>query len=67
MYQLHDGTPSQEFALVKKVANFESNAATIAPLTKPSHEEKQPIATFRVVDTRCGALCRPLPAVRRLS
>jgi hypothetical protein len=38
---------------VRNVVNFERSAATIAPLTKPSHEVKHPMATRRVVETPC--------------
>jgi hypothetical protein len=62
MYQLHEGSPEQSGDLVTIAASFESSAATIAPLTKPSHAVKHPIATFRVVETRSRVPASSPPA-----
>jgi hypothetical protein len=55
MYQLHEGIPPHSGAFVMNAVNFESSAATMAPLQSPSHAVKQPIATFLVVETRVSA------------
>jgi hypothetical protein len=51
MCQLQAGIPSQAGAFVTYATNFEISTATIAPLTKPSHVVKQPIAVRRMTDT----------------